>query len=117
VMEAGMPIVIRPRSAERLVFEMDGETVFMPKGTSVTVKKPGGAQASHQFSLSYGRFFGGQLVNASIKSSGLQRIFNSKMVKALGVPMSIRKVQYSFSPGKIRAQADASLHAAFGGSL
>ena len=117
VIEAGMPIVIRPRSAERLVFEMDGETVFMPKGTSVTVKKPGGAQASHQFSLSYGRFFGGQLVNASIKSSGLQRIFNSKMVKALGVPMSIKKVQYSFSPGKIRTQADASLHAAFGGSL
>ena len=117
VMEAGMPIVIRPRSAERLVFEMDGETVFMPKGTSVTVKKPGGAQASHQFSLSYGRFFGGQLVNSSIKSSGLQRIFNSKMAKALGVPMNIRKVQYSFSPGKIRSQADASLHAAFGGSL
>ncbi len=117
VMEAGMPIVIRPRSAERLVFEMDGETVFMPKGTSVTVKKPGGAQASHQFALSYGRFFGGQLVNASIKSSGLQRIFNSKIAKALDVPMNIKKVQYSFTPGKIRVQADASLHAAFGGSL
>jgi len=117
VMEAGMPIVIRPRSAERLVFEMDGETVFMPKGTSVTVRKPGGAQASHQFSLSYGRFFGGQLVNSSIKSSGLQRIFNLKMARALGVPMNIKKVQYSFTPGKIRIQADASLDAAFGGSL
>jgi hypothetical protein len=96
---------------------MDGETVFMPKGTSVTVKKPGGSQASHQFALSYGRFFGGQLVNASIKSSGLQRIFNSKIAKALDVPMNIKKVQYSFTPGKIRVQADASLHAAFGGSL
>ena len=117
VMETGMPIVIRPRSAERLVFELDGETVFMPKGSSVTVRKPGGAQAAHQFSLSYGRFFGGQLVNASIKSSGLQRIFNSKMTKALDVPMNIKKVQYSFSPGKIRIQADASLEAAFGGSL
>lgn len=117
VMETGMPIVIRPRSAERLVFELDGETVFMPKGTSVTVRKPGGAQAAHQFSLSYGRFFGGQLVNSSIKSSGLQRIFNSKMTKALDVPMNIKKVQYSFSPGKIRIQADASLEAAFGGSL
>jgi len=117
VMETGMPIVIRPRSAERLVFELDGETVFMPKGTSVTVRKPGGAQAAHQFSLSYGRFFGGQLVNSSIKSSGLQRIFNSKMTRALNVPMNIKKVQYSFSPGKIRIQADASLEAAFGGSL
>lgn len=117
VMETGMPVVIRPRSAERLVFELDGETVFMPKGTSVTVKRPGGAQATNQFSLSYGRFFGGQLVNSSIKSSGLQRIFNSKMTKALDVPMNIKKVQYSFSPGKIRTQADASLQSAFGGSL
>jgi hypothetical protein len=117
VMEAGMPIVIRPRSAERLVFEMDGETVFMPKGSSVTVGKPGGSQASHQFSLSYGRFFGGPLVNSSIKSSGLQRIFNSKITKALSLPMNIRKVQYSFSAGKIRLQADAALESAFGGSL
>ena len=117
VMETGMPIIIRPRSAERLVFELDGETVFMPKGSSVTVRRPGGAQATHQFSLSYGRFFGGQLVNASIKSSGLQRIFNSKITKALNVPMNIKKVQYSFSAGKIRTQADASLHSAFGGSL
>lgn len=117
VMETGMPVVIRPRSAERLVFELDGETVFMPKGTSVTVKRPGGAQATNQFALSYGRFFGGQLVNSSIKSSGLQRIFNSKMTKALNIPISIKKVQYSFSPGKIRTQADASLQAAFGGSL
>ena len=117
VMEQGMPIVIRPKSAERLVFELDGETVFMPKGTSVTVRRPGGAQSTHQFSLSYGRYFGGQMVNSSIKSSGLQRIFNSKITKALGVPINIRKVQYSFSAGKIRRQADASLSAAFGGSL
>jgi len=117
VMETGMPVIIRPRSAERLVFELDGETVFMPKGSSVTVRRPGGAQATNQFSLSFGRFFGGQLVNASIKSSGLQRIFNSRMTKALNVPMNIKKVQYSFSAGKIRSQADASLQSAFGGSL
>jgi hypothetical protein len=39
------------------------------------------------------------------------------MARALGVPMNIKKVQYSFTPGKIRIQADASLDAAFGGSL
>ena len=117
IMETGMPVIIHPKSSERLVFELNGLTVFMPKGASVTVKRPGGTQATHQFSLTFGRFFGGQLVNASIKSSGLQRIFNSKMTKALNVPMNIKKVQYSFSAGKIRAQADASLQAAFGGSL
>jgi len=117
VMEEGMPIVIRPKSAERLVFELDGSTVFMPKGTSVTVKRPGGKAATNQFALTYGRFFGGQLVNSSIKSSGFQRIFNAKITKALSVPINIKKVQYSFSAGKIRMQADAALSASFGGSL
>jgi len=32
VMEEGKPLVIRPKNAERLVFEIDGETIFMPKG-------------------------------------------------------------------------------------
>ena len=117
VMEEGMPIVIRPRSAERLVFELDGATVFMPKGSSVTVKRPGGRAATNQFALAYGRFFGGQLVNSSIKGSGFQRIFNAKIAKALDVPINIKKVQYSFSAGKIRMQADAALSSSFGGSL
>jgi hypothetical protein len=117
VMEQGMPVVIRPRSAERLVFELDGRAVFMPKGTSVIVKRPGGKSATNQFSLSFGRFFGGQLVNASIKSSGFQRLFNSRMTKALSIPVNIRKVQYSFSPGRIRAQADLALSTSFGGVL
>lgn len=117
IMEAGMPVVIRPSSAERLVFELDGRTVFMPKGSSVVVKRPGGKAATNQFSLSYGRFFGGQLVNASIKASGFQRIFNSSISKALSVPANIKKVQYSFTPGKIRVQADAALRASFGGAV
>ena len=117
IMEAGMPVVIRPKSAERLVFEMDGRTVFMPKGSSVVVKRPGGKAATNQFSLSYGRFFGGQLVNASIKASGFQRIFNSSISKALSVPVNIRKVQYSFTAGKIRMQADSALRVSFGGAI
>ena len=117
IMEEGMPIVIRPKSAERLVFELDGATVFMPKGSSVTVKRPGGKAATNQFALTYGRFFGGQLVNSSIKASGFQRIFNTKIAKALEAPINIKKVQYSFSAGKIRMQADAALSSSFGGSL
>ena len=117
VIEEGMPVVIRPKSAERLVFELDGATVFMPKGSSVTVKRPGGRSATNQFSLSFGRFFGGQLISSSIKASGFQRIFNDRMSKALDLPINIKKVQYSFSAGKIRMQADAALSSSFGGSL
>lgn len=117
IMEAGIPLVIRPRSSERLVFELDGIAVFMPKGASVTVRRPGGASATHQFSLAYGRFFGGPLVSNSIKASGFQNIFNAKISKALKVPASIKKVQYSFTPGKIRLEADTALTLSFGSSL
>jgi len=117
IMEAGMPVVIAPRAAERLVFETNGITVFMPKGASVTVKRPGGAGARNQFGLAYSIFFSGQLVNSSIKKSGFQKIFNSGMTKALKLPANIKTVQYKFSANSIKIQADASLAAAFGGAL
>ena len=117
IMEAGNPLVIRPKNAERLVFEYNGETVFMPKGASVTVKNPGGTAARNQFSLAYSRFFSGQLVNTSIKNSGFQSIFNSKLTKAMRLPVNIKKVQYKFSPNLVRSQADSALALAFGGAL
>ena len=116
-MEAGMPLKISPRYADRLVFQSDGLTVFMPKGKSVTVKRPGGPGVKNQFLLAHSRFFTGQLVNASIKRSGFQKIFNSGMAKALKLPTNIRKVQYKFNPNMIRSEADASLRSAFGGAL
>ena len=117
VMEAGMPIRISPRSAERLVFEFGGTTVFMPKGASVVIKSPGGRASTNQFKLAYSRFFSGQLVNESIKRSGFQNIFNAGIGRALKVPTEIRKVQYTFSPGRIRSEADMALASSFGGSL
>jgi hypothetical protein len=117
IMEEGKPLVIRPKNADRLVFKVDGETVFMPKGKSVTVKRPGGSSATNQFNLAHSRFFSGRLVNESIKRSGFQKIFNSSLTKALMVPSDIKKVQYSFSPNTIKSQADAALSAAFGGVM
>lgn len=115
IMEAGIPVVISPKSAERLVFEMDGETVFMPKGASVTVKSPGGRASTNQFSLMYSRFFAGDLVNSSIKRSGFNNIFNAKIAKALNVPSSIKKIKYTFSPNVVRKEADMALAHSFGG--
>jgi len=117
IMEQGNPLVIRPKSADRLVFEVDGETVFMPKGASVTVKRPGGSGARNQFTLAHSRFFSGRLVNDSIKKSGFQRLFNSSMTKALGVPSDIKRVKYSFSANTIRSQADSALTLSFGGAM
>ena len=117
VMEKGMPIVIRPKSAERLVFEMNGSTVFMPKGASVLVKRPGGSGVKNQFDLAYSRYFSGQLVSSAIKNSGFEQIFGTKIIKSLGAPSSIKKVRYSFSPNAIRAEANAALVKEFGGVL
>jgi predicted RNA-binding protein YlxR (DUF448 family) len=117
VMERGEAIQISPRSAERLVFEIDGMTVFMPKGASVTVKRPGGTSVKNSFDLLYSRYFSGQLINETIKKSGFQRLFNTSMSKALSVPNNIKRVQYSFSSNAIRSQADIALTQAFGGAL
>jgi hypothetical protein len=117
VMEVGMPLVIRPRSSERLVFNFNGITTFMPKGASVTVKRPGGAKARNQFNLAYSQFFKGRLVNESIKKSGFKNIFSQGMAKSLKIPNNIKRIQYSFSPNTVRSQADAALASAFGGYL
>jgi len=116
IMEKGIPIIIRPRSAERLVFQIDGQAVFMPKGQSVTVKSPGGRASTNQFDLTYSRYFSGPMVSNSIKASGFQNLFGQKFEKAMRVPSSISKVRYAFSPGTIRLQAEAALTEQFGGA-
>lgn len=117
IMEEGMPVIIRPRFSERLVFEVPGGTVFLPKGRTVTVSRPGGKAATNQFKLAYGKFFSGNLVNNSIKNSGFQKLFGGAMGKALKVPAGIKRVQYKFTPNTLKLQADFALHQAFGGVL
>lgn len=113
VMEEGKTVVIAPRFSERLVFEINGYTVFMPKGDSVTVRKPGGAATKNSFFSAYKYFFTGQLVNMSIKKSGFQRLFNSSISKALGVPSQVKTVKYSFSPNQLANEGEAATMAAF----
>lgn len=118
IMEQGTPVIIAPRTpGGRLVFEYMGEPIFMPKGASVTVQRPGGRAATHQFKLHYNKFFTGDLVNLSIKKSGFQKIFNDRMAKAMGLPLDIKKVKYSFSPNAVRMQSLSAVQAAFGGIL
>jgi len=117
IMESGQSLTIRPRHADRLVFESDGVVVFMPKGKSVFVKNPGGKAAKNQFGLAYARFFNSNLVNESIKKSGFQKIFNTASAKALKIPASIRKIKYSFTPNTVRNEADAAVMAAWGGAI
>lgn len=117
VMEQGNPVVITPRSAERIVFDINGYTVYMPKGTSVTVRRPGGAAAKQSFEMNKRHYFSSDLVNQSIKRSGFQNLFSSSMAKALGVPANVKKVGYSFSPNTLRSAAESAVDMAFGGAV
>jgi hypothetical protein len=112
-----MPLVIRPKSAERLVFETNTGVVFMPKGASVTVTRPGGGKATGRFQIAYAQFFTGNLVNLSIKRSGFQQLFNSSLTKAMKLPAGIKKVRYSFNPNTLNMQAEAAIASAFGGAV
>jgi len=113
IMEQGQPVVIKPRSAERLVFDVSGYTVYMPKGASVTVRRPGGTPAKQSFESAKRHFFTTDLVNQSIKRSGFQQLFSNAMAKALRTPANVRKVQYSFSPNTLRTMADNAVESAF----
>jgi hypothetical protein len=115
VMEAGMPLIISPRAAKRLVFETSTGVVYMPIGASVTVTRPGGGKATGRFQIAHARFFTGNLVNLSIKRSGFQQIFNSSLTKAMKVPSEIKKVKYSFSANTLNMQAESAIASAFGG--
>jgi len=117
VIEAGMPVVIRPRASKRLVFETSTGVIYMPIGASVTVTRPGGGKATGRFQIAYARFFTGNLVNLSIKRSGFQQIFNSSLNKAMKLPAGIRKVKYSFSANTLNMQAESAIALAFGGTL
>lgn len=118
IMEEGIPVVVSPKFAERIVFDTGlGYTVFMPKGASVTIRRPGGAAAKKSFETAYKRFFTTALVSESIKRSGFQQIFNMKVGKALGLPSQIKKVKYSFSPGGLILESEVALDKAFGGLL
>jgi len=117
IMEQGKPVVIKPRNSERLVFDVNGYTVFMPKGASVNVSKPGGAGVKNSFSTAYAYFFKSRLVNESIKKSKFQNVFSASLTKAMKVPTEIKRVQYKFSPNTLDLQADQALTNSFGGIL
>lgn len=118
IMESGVTVVVSPRFAERLVFDTGlGYTVFMPKGASVTITRPGGAAVKGSFEAAYRRFFTSNLVNLSIKRSGFQKIFTYKMQSALKVPTHVKKVKYMFSGNALRADAKQAVESAFGGII
>lgn len=69
VIENGIPVVIRPNSAQALAFDKDGESVFV-RG-QVTVQSPGGELAQGGFERVMDSFFTRYFTQAFLQSSGI----------------------------------------------
>lgn len=69
IMEEGIPVKISPKKSSKLVFEVDGETVFT--SNEVTVENPGGDYVAGSFQKIVDEFFNVYFRQSFIKSSGL----------------------------------------------
>lgn len=69
VIENGIPVVIRPTNAQALVFEQDGQQVFVK--TPVRVESPGGEAAQGGFERILDSFFQRYFTQAFLQSSGI----------------------------------------------
>lgn len=77
IMEQGIPVVISPKNAEALVFDVDGETVFTKN--DVVVENPGG-DVSGNFAKTFDTFFSRYFSQSFLRVSGLYDYFNNPVV-------------------------------------
>jgi len=69
IMEEGLPVTISPKKADKLVFEINGETIFTDK--EITVSNPGGDFVQGSFEKIADQFFNKYFKQSFLKSSGI----------------------------------------------
>lgn len=110
VMEAGKPVLISPRtSTGRLAFMIDGKNIVLQQGRSVKVQNPGGKQVKMGFANTYKFFVRGNLIQNSIKSSGVEQAFHLVTRKSMALPPTVRAKAYSYSPSSVKNLAQAAV--------
>jgi hypothetical protein len=77
IMENGTKVVIRPRSADALRFEVDGEVVYTKK--PVVIENPGG-NTQGEFEKAFDMFFGRYFTQAFLQSSNLKQYFENPIM-------------------------------------
>lgn len=78
IMEEGVPVSISPKKAEKLVFEIDGETIFTNK--EINIANPGGDFVEGSFQRITDQFFRSYFKQSFLKSSGLYDYINNPVV-------------------------------------
>jgi hypothetical protein len=69
IMENGVPVTIRPKKSEVLVFQDQGETVFTK--SPITISNPGGSLAERGFEKTFDTFFTKYFTQAFLRTSGI----------------------------------------------
>jgi len=69
IMEEGLPVTIKPKKANRLVFEVDGQTIYT--SNEVTVENPGGDYVAGSFEKIADQFFRLYFKQSFLRSSGI----------------------------------------------
>jgi hypothetical protein len=69
IMELGIPVTIKPKKSNALVFNAGGQDVFVSR--PVTVNNPGGTQVKGSYERTFDAFFKNYFTQAFLKSSGL----------------------------------------------
>lgn len=75
IMENGMPVTIRPKVSDVLVFEAGGETVFTKD--DIRVNHPGGEQVQGSFEHVFDTFFSKYFTQAFLRTSGISDYLNN----------------------------------------
>jgi hypothetical protein len=78
IMEEGIPVTIRPRVAQVLAFEDNGETVFTKN--EVRVDSPGGTEVQGGFEKVFDMFFNRYFSQAFLRVSGIARYLENPVV-------------------------------------
>lgn len=77
IMEEGTTVVIKPRTAEALRFEVNGEAVYTRN--PVVIDNPGG-NTQGQFEKAFDMFFGRYFTQAFLQNSNLKQYFENPIV-------------------------------------
>lgn len=88
IMEQGIPVKIRPKSAEALAFDVDGKTVFTKK--EVKVDSPGGDEAQGGFQKTVDTFFNSFYSQAFLRVSGLSDRLSNPVTFKKNLPAAKR---------------------------
>lgn len=85
IMENGMTVKIKPKNADVLAFEVDGEQVFTKN--EVTVSNPGGSQVAGSFQKVFDSFFTQYFTQSFLKSSGILNYLDNPVVYKKNLPV------------------------------